>query len=367
MLRGSVWLLAVVLYASAGCARPGEDPTATSTASPAPNACTHLSAPQFPREDQSTARGANAYDFMVGLVCDHSGAASVERPRVPGTPGHEAGAEYLSQAIMKVGFTARFQNFTGNDYERIMNDGQNEAAGYFTYFDRCKGTEDLTRLRGLRFANVEARGGTSGGPILLFMAHWDSKRFADADPDPNNRAKPVLGANDGASGVGVLLELARVLEKQTTAFEVRMLFTDGEDGFNDCHPLAGSTYYADQLQDNAAEKGRLRGIVLLDMVGHPTAAFYKGCGSDNQLMDKIWSIAGRLDVAQFKNQAGCQGIDDHTPFENRGMKALDVVDQQTPAFAPHWHTASDTPDKLSADLLGRVARVLHTLVQEMTV
>lgn len=351
-----------------GClgGNPGGDGGTSSPA--AEDSCTALPAPRLPREDQSGVRAANAMDYVIGLVCDHSGAAARERPRVPNTPDHEAGGKFLYHQLRKAGLQARFQNFTGNDYERIMEDDRSAGSQfYYDYYSRCKGTDEMTRMRGLRFANVEGRTGTQGGPILLFMAHWDSKRFASVDPDPAGRSRPVLGANDGASGVGVLLELGRVLARQTVPFEIRILFTDGEDGFEDCHPLAGSTYYSEQLQNDAAARGRLRGIVLLDMVGHPTAAFYKGCGSDAQLTDKIWSIAQRLDVRQFKNQTGCQGIDDHTPFENRGMKSLDVVDQQTSSFAPHWHTTEDTPDKLNADLLGAVGRVLHTLVQEMTV
>lgn len=366
MVRAAIVAMFVLLHGSAGCSMPDETPPETSDTS-APNSCTGIPAPMFPRENQDAVRGANAYDFMVGLVCDHSGATPLERPRVPGTPGHAAGVTYLASAITKTGFAVRYQNFTGNDYEQVMEANMAQAVGYDSYYTRCKGTADFIRMRGLSFTNIEARGGTLGGPILLFMAHWDSKRFATSDPDPANRDKPVLGANDGASGVGVLLELARVLKKQTTPFEVRMFFTDGEDGFDDCHPLAGSTVYAEQLENSAAERNRLRGIVLLDMVGHPTAAFRKGCGQDSQLTEKIWAIAARLDVGQFKQQFGCGGVDDHTPFENRAMRGVDVIDGQGPVFAPGWHTVHDTPEILSADLLGRVGRVLHTLVQEMTV
>jgi hypothetical protein len=170
---------------------------------------------------------------------------------VPGTIEHTAGATYLVAALQEAGFAARQQNFSGETYEALMQSKQNSAAyPYFSNSFYCD-VPERARLRTLDFSNIVATGGNVGASnLFLFMAHWDSKRFAEGSKEP------VLGANDGAAGVGVLLELARVVAKRDTSWEIRILFTDGEDGFEDCHPLAGSMYYADRM--STAERERLR-------------------------------------------------------------------------------------------------------------
>lgn len=349
----------VLLGALFGCLRPDDgDPTPTpTTPSAAQNACSSVPAPTWAAKD-ATLHGTNAHDYVVGLICDRGSGTPKERARVPGTPEQAEGAAYLHAELQKNGWTARFQNFTGAEYDAIMQD---DGGAHSQWWQRCDAA-GLTRMRGLPFSNVEGRLG-SGSRIILLMAHWDSKRYADGDPDPAKRDGPVLGANDGASGVGVLLELARVLAKEPvgTGWQYRILLTDGEDGFEDCHPLAGSTFYAEGL--SAADRSLVRDIVLLDMVGDPDAQFYRGCGTDTELGNRVWSIAARLDVRQFKNESGCGGItDDHTPFEDRGMPAVDII--PTP-FPSYWHTDDDTPDHISPEMLGNMGRILEEVLQEL--
>lgn len=355
-MRPNPSFLAVVGALSAAllpaCLGPPPEPTPTPSESAPPNACTPFPAPSV--EPSELLRGANALAYVLGLVCDHSGPQPLERARVPGTPAHGAGRAFLTDALEDAGFDVTVQSFSGSGYEAIIQDDPNAAAyRYYKGTDYCD-PADLPRMRGLQFANILATGGTVGGPIFLLMAHWDSKRFADSGE------QAVLGANDGASGVGLLLELARVIEPADTRLEIRIFLTDGEDGFEDCHPLAGSTYFAENLPE--ADRQRLRAILLLDMVGDADSAFYKGCGSDAALADRIWAAADRLDVPQFKAQAGCGVVDDHTPFEERGMESVDVI--PTP-FPPYWHTTRDTPDQLSADFLGDVGRVLLEVIPEL--
>lgn len=357
--KAQAWLLRTVAVGVlvSGCLGPpsGDGPSPSTETEP-PNACTGVPAPA-PDTSADTVRGANALAYTVGLICDHTNGWPRERARVPGTPEHIAGAFYLQEQFRMAGWAASSQNFTGSEYEAIMQ-ANREGSRYYVYYGSLEycSAEERNRMAGLRFSNVIGTGGTPGASnLMILMAHWDSKRFIQGGEDP------VLGANDGASGVGVLIELARVLSRVPHPWELRFLLTDGEDGFEDCHPLAGSTYYAENL--GAADRQRLRGILLLDMVGDPGATFYRGCGEDEVLAGRVWDIADRLDVPQFRRDGTCPSIlDDHIPFEERGMKAADVIHYP---FPPYWHTAGDTPDKLSAQFMGDVARVVQTLLDEL--
>ncbi|MBI2077774.1 MAG: M28 family peptidase [Euryarchaeota archaeon] len=365
MPRALLAVLVLLGVALSGCLRndPADGTLTPTTPGAEADSCTNVPAPTWSQQDAAL-RGANAFDYVIGLICDHSGGAPKERARVPGTPQQVQGAAYLHGELKEAGWNAQFQNFTGAQYDTIM---QARGGSHAQWWRDCTAA-DQVRMRGLPFSNVEARFG-SGSRIVLLMAHWDSKRFADGDSDAKRRTEPVLGANDGASGVGLLLELARVLAKEpaSTTWQYRILLTDGEDGFEDCHPLAGSTYYAEGL--SAAERTLFQAILLLDMVGDEDAGFYRGCGSDTALGDRLWTVAARLDVRQFKNTTGCNGItDDHTPFEDRSMKSVDVIDYHFgEGFPSYWHTTGDTPDKISPDMLGAVGRVVQQTLKELPI
>ncbi len=346
--RNALPTVLAVLVAFSGCFKGDPQPTDTSEP-PATNACTPIPKPTIDRTNADTFRGENAFDYTIGLICDHNGAHPVERARVPGTPMQQAGAKFLGDSLRQNGFAVTFQNFSGAQYETLLQEKKTSSAyGYYSNSNFCK-SSDAVRLRGLEFANVIGTGGNVGGPIFLLLAHWDSKRFADGTQEP------VLGANDGAAGVGVLLEFSRTVQVDETDMEIRILLTDGEDGFEDCHPLAGSMYYADQLTDG--ERTRLADgrILLLDMVGDADVKFYKGCGKDTDLADRVWRAARELDVPQFVDSPGCGVVDDHTPFEEEGLQTVDVI--ATP-FPSYWHTTGDTPDKLDADMMGDMGRIL---------
>lgn len=337
-----------------------EPPRHTVTASPKPNACTSVEEPQIDQRDQDTFRGTNAFAYTIGLICDHAGPYVRERPRVPGTPGHEEGAAFLADTLRANGFQASFQNFSGEQYEAVMQEKTSSRAHYYYASPNYCDANELGRLRGIDFANLVGKGGNVGGPIFLLMAHWDSKRFAEGSQEP------VLGANDGAAGVGVLLELSRLIEPDETRMEIRILLTDGEDGFEDCHPLAGSMFYADRLTSDERMRLSAGRILLLDMIGDPKVSFYKGCGSDHDLADRIWAAARILDVPQFKDSGGCSVVDDHTPFEEAGLKAVDIIPTfGTSNSVPYWHTTQDTPDKLDDDMMGDIGRILLRVLADL--
>lgn len=352
--RNLLLTISLLFAGFAGCMNADPPPTTSSTAE-ASNACTSFPKPAIDRADEDTFRGQNAFAYTLGLICDHGGAHPLERARVPGTPMHKAGAQFLGDALRQNGFEVAFQNFTGAEYETLVQEKQGAAYGYYANSNFCD-KDDLPRVRGLEFANVIGKGGTVGGPIFLLMAHWDSKRFADGTQEP------VLGANDGAAGVGVLLELSRILQADETNMEIRILFTDGEDGFEDCHPLAGSVVHANHLSQDERDRLTRGRILLLDMVGDSDVTFYRGCGSDTELADKIWSAARALDVPQFVDAAGCSVVDDHTPFEEEGLSTVDIIAMPFPSY---WHTTGDTPDKLDPDMMGDVGRVVERVIADV--
>jgi len=208
--------------------------------------------------------------------------------------------------------------------------------------------------RGVRGRNIVGKAGT--GPVALIGAHYDTRRLADNDPDPVLRTEPVPGANDGASGVAILLELARTLDKERLKNEVWLTFFDAEDNgrLDGWDFIAGSTEMAGRLTV------RPEMVVIADMVGDRDQQIYKEQNSTPQLVEKIWSIAARLGYDQnFLPAAKWAMLDDHTPFLQKGIAAVDLIDFDY----PYWHTTQDTADKVAPESLERVGRVLQVLLE----
>lgn len=176
-------------------------------------------------------------------------------------------------------------------------------------------------------------------PVILLGAHYDSRLHADSDPDPANRTLPVLGANDGASGVALLLEIARVLPADSPP--VTLVFFDAED--NGRIPgwdwILGSRAYAASLE-NLPEA-----VVVVDMIGDADLQIYKEANSNPDLSSAIWRAAADLGHADvFIPEVRYSILDDHIPFLERGIPSAVIIDFDY----PYWHTVQDTPDKVSA-------------------
>jgi glutaminyl-peptide cyclotransferase len=197
--------------------------------------------------------------------------------------------------------------------------------------------------------NIVGRRG-QGNPWIILGAHYDSRFIADHDPDPAKRTQPVPGANDGASGVAVLLELARVLPKDLQK-QVWLLFIDAED--NGEVPgwdwILGSRAFAAQLEDKPDA------VVIVDMIGDADLNISREGYSDKGLTDEIWKTAARLGFSQFIDRRGYEMLDDHIPFLEKGIRAVDIIDFD---YA-YWHTTADTSDKVSAESLRAVGETLR--------
>ena len=316
-----------------------------------------------PRTEQAPFDGQAALDAVMAFALQGNGTP---RYRIPGTVGQVEGLAHLWQAMDVPEWERHRQDLNGTQYLAL---DRSVVEAYGPGSDDCP-QEWEDRLPSLPFTNVWAvrRGiGNPSGGLVLLAAHWDSQPESNFDPDPSKRHLPDPGANDGASGVGVLLELMRHLEEQHIhlPFDLAVLFLDGEDGFFACYPLAGSLYFA----QNQPEP--LRAFILLDMVGDPGARFPRernSAASAPELLHVLWTHGQLVAPDNFVDDT--RGVlDDHSAFIQEGVPSVDIIDfarSDSPngGFPPQWDTTHDTVDKLSADMLGKVGQVLVDALQD---
>lgn len=257
-------------------------------------------------------------------------------PRNPGSEGHARAIAYFQKHFAALGFPARLQKFVHKD----KTDGH---------------PVPLTNVL------VTVKGRDAKAPGIILCAHWDTRPRADQDPNPHVQQRPIVGANDGASGVAVLMELANAFRKRPPARTVHLVLFDGEDyghsGSLDEYFL-GARHYADSLP-----VPRPAYAVLLDMVGDKELSLPMERNSLSQhpdLVKKIWERARTLGLDAFKPQPGHVVYDDHVPLMAKGLPAVDIIDFDYPP----WHTQGDTPDKCSAHSLGVVGRLVSSLAYQ---
>lgn len=219
------------------------------------------------------------------------------------------------------------------------------------------------------FVPVRNLSGSRGaGATILIGAHYDSRILSDKDADPDRRLLPMPGANDGGSGVGVLLELARVIDAHYTVNqEIRLVFFDAEDNgrippWDSVLPstngyIVGSTIYANSPRRS---NDRIELMLLVDLVGEAEGQRFRIEGysyqSAPEIVEAIWAIAAELGYGeQFPMEIRSGIIDDHLPFVQRGIPSVDIIDLEY----PYWDTSEDTLDKVSAASLQRVGRVVE--------
>lgn len=240
-------------------------------------------------------------------------------PRLPGSEASRQAGEYISRELQRAGWSVRMDDST---------------------------------FQGVALHNIIASKGH--GPAVLIGAHYDSR--AQADHDPENQTAPVPGANDGASGAAVLLELARTLDVSKTNREVQLAFFDAEDqGELNGWPWSVG---AEQVAANLTQLPEF--VIVVDMIGDANQEIYWERLSTPWLNERLWAVAGQLGYEkQFVPTYKHSIIDDHLPFLERNIPAVDIIDFDY----PYWHTRSDTADKVSAASLERVGRVLETWLE----
>lgn len=190
---------------------------------------------------------------------------------------------------------------------------------------------------------------TDKAPQIILGAHYDTRFSADSDPDPTKRAQPVPGANDGASGVAILLGLARSLPSNTVP--VWLVFFDAEDNgrIDGWDWILGSRAFAEEIPV------RPKAVIIVDMIGDADLNIYLEKNSNTALRAEIWNTAAALGYGDvFINKEKFSMLDDHTPFNEAGLPAVDIIDFDY----PYWHTTQDTPDKVSPASLKAVGDTL---------
>lgn len=260
-------------------------------------------------------------------------------PRVPGSPGHGAQLAWMEARLDSLADTVSLHPFTHRHSET--------------------GAE-------LALTNVLARFRPEIQERILILAHWDTRPTSDAAGTPDERAQPVPGANDGASGTAVILQLAEHLAADPPELGVDLLLVDGEDyGPTTDDMFLGARHHAERL--SAMGQGeRPRYGVLLDMVGDADPRFpIEGYSAEYapELAQRVWSIASRLGFGRyFPMEVGQPIADDHVPLNEAGLPTIDVIDFQYGPGNAYWHTPDDVPENVRAATLRMVGEVMLELI-----
>lgn len=269
-------------------------------------------------------------------------------PRVPNTFQHLECGDYLVSELKRFGAEVQEQKMVVAAYNGTKLNGRNIIGSY----------------------NVD-----KNNRVLLF-AHWDTRPYSDHDPDPANYNKPVLGANDGASGVGVLLEIARNIQSKSPNVGIDIIFFDVEDygtpAFAKNQPAGdwyclGSQYWSKNphIPNYKAKYG-----ILLDMVGAPDAKFDREAISmeyAKNVVEKVWSTSRQLGYGSyFMTEDKSSVTDDHLYVNQiRRIPSIDIIHCDTTSkngFASYWHTQKDDMSNISKETLKAVGQTVMEVI-----
>jgi hypothetical protein len=259
-------------------------------------------------------------------------------PRVPNTAGHQRTGDWIEAHLRRTADSVEVQAW-----------------------DHVTGEGDTLRLR-----NFIGRFRPEATDRVLLLAHWDTRPRADRESNLGRQQQPIPGANDGGSGVAVLLGVADVLQASPPSVGVDLLLVDGEDwgtDFSGPDCLIGARYYARQLPRDRHPLF----AVLFDMVGDADLRFIPESNSvagAPEVVTRVWNAARDLGYERvFRSESQVSLTDDHIPLLEVGVRAIDVIDFDYGPHNSYWHTLEDTPDKLSARSLKIVGDVAVTLVK----
>lgn len=273
-----------------------------------------------------SSQASNTIRIDGNTAIEHASAIVANGPHPPGSVAQMKAGLYIIEQLKKIGLKVQTQAFTAST---------------------PLGPKDMVNIWG------ELPG--TDPSILLIASHYDSKYFEEFE---------FVGANDGGSSSGLLLEMARVLhEERPLDFTIWFVFFDGEESFRtwtETDSLYGSRELAAMLVQRDMVR-QVRAMVLLDLVGGQDLRLVRDVVSTPWLTELIWQKAAEMGYDNIFRRAGSQAAqDDHLPFLDLGIPAVDIIDLQY----RHWHTPEDTIDKLSAENLEIVGEVvLRSLVE----
>ncbi len=262
-------------------------------------------------------------------------------PRVTGTRAHSLTKNYFIAFLRNNADKVEIQDFTLTGYD-------NEK---------------------LELTNIIARFNPESSKRIFLCAHWDSRPRSDQEKDTVLQKIPVMGANDGASGVAILLEMSRILKVQKVDYGVDLILLDGED-YGKSQDLSlfclGSKYFAANKKDYSPIFG-----ILLDMVGDKDAQFLIEENSTNygsDITSIVWESAKKTGAYKFVDQPGHSIYDDHIPLNQAGLKTIDIIDaalvgaDSSAGRRSYWHTTKDTIENIGKDTMRQVADVLLNIL-----
>jgi glutaminyl-peptide cyclotransferase len=263
-------------------------------------------------------------------------------PRNPGSSGHQQCLQFLTFELQKYADAVSQQSFNHTGYNG----------------------------RTYRMTNIIGSFNLEATNRILFGAHWDTRPRAERDPDPLKRDRPILGANDGGSGVAVLLELARILNQNPPHLGVDIILFDGEDygheGDLDQYSL-GAKYFVRNLPHGF----RPHFGIIVDMVGDKEMRLPRETYSIQYapwVVNLIWDTASELNIRPFENRIGAPIYDDHIPLNEAGIPTALIIDLELIGYngpderRRYWHTTYDTPEQVSPQSLAAVGTVLTHII-----
>ncbi len=302
-----------------------------------------------PTSAKSTAETTTiAVEFCADSAWQYVADQVAFGPRTPASESHAKCLDYLTATLTRHGATVHLN----------------------------EGTMTLFNSQSVPVKNIVAQYLPDKANRLILCAHWDCRMFADQDADRSRIDEPIDGANDGASGVGVLLEVARQLNARTPAVGVDIVLFDVEDngtpdhlentcGSYDTWCLGSQMWAREEGKTSTARYG-----ILLDMVGAPGATFMKEQFSQifaNEVVEKVWNAAAELGYANyFVDESGAYITDDHYYMhEIAGIEVADIIqfDPTTgTSFGAYWHTHNDVLDNVDKQTLEAVGRTVLSVV-----
>jgi len=287
-------------------------------------------------ETAQTPPAAVTREFDGAKALDYVHQQMAFGPRVPGTAAHRNAGDWIVAEMRQRADTVIVQSWT-----HVTADGKR-----------------------LPMRNIIAKFNPAATTRVLYLAHWDSRPTAEKAVDVAARSQPTPGANDGASGVAILMGVADALKARRVDIGVDLLFVDGEDWGDfdtDTDVLVGAKYFAANLPAGYSPTFG----VLFDMVGEPNAQFLYESHSTRaapEVVQRVWGVAQQIGHgAQFPTREWGPITDDHVPLIARGLKVINIIDID---YAYH-HTPDDTADKVSAVTLQVVGDVAMAVLRGM--
>ena len=334
------------------------------------------------KKSQQASKAAVAIEFNADSAYAFCAAQCNFGPRVMNSEAHEQCAQWIASQFSRFGYNVELQRADLKGYDGTVLKSTNIIAkAKATTKAPLSSPEGDTEADSAANNTIEAPSGAVGGARpeahILLCAHWDSRPWADNDPDSANWRKPVMAANDGASGVAVMLELARLLQQHDSArIAVDFVCFDAEDwGVPQWSDAVDADSWALGAQYWAAhhKSPRYDFAILLDMVGGQQAKFYRELHSmqyASNVVDMVWQAASAAGYGStFPHKDGGWITDDHVPVnEQANIPCIDIInhypDCPQGSFGPTWHTVNDDLQHIDRNTLRAVGQTLVQLIYQ---